>query len=668
MTQTKLFGVNIAKTINDAFNQSGGLEQGILTRTTKTRGQSDLSNLAGGFSTTESTTTYTFQGLVMEKEVYQKNTLVTEKVTYLSIMGASLRNTVDGSTTEPQSGDCAVIGQSSFTLGDLKEVDAAKALYIFKATKFDSIPPTLPVHPPTQNTSLQDQIDQIVQAEIAQSPRSSLDTELVFEGTVAQFGGFYHTIGPDVDTTDWSDADRVEIYRVHQDDNIKILDTTVGELRGFTGVSEFTGPFFSTTVHGVKTHIPFASTSVVGVGLPATITLWNQTGYYVGVANNVVQAAKYYRIRIDLQQGFPTTGLNEPYTYEYNSDDLIALPSITVSSNSPNPVLTNTNSLPITIVNSGPSATPADNIELGLGHTAPDSLGNYQLVLGFRESVTLPSQANNSFIIRVNNNQLNLNNTILETYFAIGTGLRPPSYRESLPNRILGSWRVNLGTGFNADFKMYRTSSSTGVVGRGFNRKDVENIVQAEIAKIPPPPNYTTQQTLIFPVADTVLPPTGIDNVVAEIDPTFTTRVRYRGSINSQLIDTGFVVPEEGEHLYEIVFGYTTSSQNGGSASRPGLLVTASQLRAAAAIQLYSPLANPRVHPTGVNIDNGTPGYSPPGSYFRGGVEFESGSGGGKPIFAMGEGRKLLVQKPSSSAPIVTMQVYEWVIQPSSTP
>ena len=196
---------------------------------------------------------------------------------------------------------------------------------------------------------------------------------------------------------------------------------------------------------------------------------------------------------------------------------------------------------------------------------------------------------------------------------------------------------------------------------------DVTQVVQAEIAKIPPPPNYTTIQTLIFPVADTVLPPTGLNNVVAQIDPNNSNRILYTGT-STQLFDSGFVVPEQGEHLYEIVFGYTSTSLEG-TTSRPGLLVTASQLRAALAVQPYSPLANPQTYPNTINRIAGTPTYSPQGSYFRGGREFGGGSGGTYASYAMGVGRELLLTKPSQGSTAgVTLQVYEWTNVPIINP
>lgn len=118
----KLFGLDIAKIVNDSMKAAGGLPDGTLTRTTT--GSRTASDLTAGPST--STTDYAFTGFLENLSTSRRSgTLVRQAGQYVTILGASLPEGI-----EPTTGDRITIEGQTFEVTEVPTRDPAAATYI----------------------------------------------------------------------------------------------------------------------------------------------------------------------------------------------------------------------------------------------------------------------------------------------------------------------------------------------------------------------------------------------------------------------------------------------------------------------------------------------------------------------------------------------------------
>ena len=101
-----LFGLDIAGIVNSAINSAGGLLNGTLE------------NREGN--------TFTLSGFLERKQVRRPDTMITEPVAVLFILGASLPSGII-----PKVNDKVTIDGKSWILLELLKVDPAKTLYEF---------------------------------------------------------------------------------------------------------------------------------------------------------------------------------------------------------------------------------------------------------------------------------------------------------------------------------------------------------------------------------------------------------------------------------------------------------------------------------------------------------------------------------------------------------
>lgn len=118
-----LFGLDIAKIVNDSINQAGGLVPGTLTKVTA--GTRTPGSLTGG--TNPTTTSHSFQGILEEGERRMPDTLQTVKGKFVLILGASI-----SPAAVPSTGDRVTIEGSEHDLVELIERDPAAATYTFR--------------------------------------------------------------------------------------------------------------------------------------------------------------------------------------------------------------------------------------------------------------------------------------------------------------------------------------------------------------------------------------------------------------------------------------------------------------------------------------------------------------------------------------------------------
>lgn len=118
----KLFGVDIAKIVNQEIAGAGGVLSGTLTRETK--GTRTPGSLTGGTNPTPAT--YAFKGFVETAGERRPGSSSASSISTVSILG-------DSCSVEPKVNDTATIEGEDWTLLELVERDPAKALYVFKA-------------------------------------------------------------------------------------------------------------------------------------------------------------------------------------------------------------------------------------------------------------------------------------------------------------------------------------------------------------------------------------------------------------------------------------------------------------------------------------------------------------------------------------------------------
>ncbi len=116
-----LFGINIAKLINDSVAQAGGVLDGTLhKRANTTRTPGDLTS-----GVNPSTVDYAFKGFIGNRTDARRNgSLVSQEGQFVSILGDSLLAGII-----PEQGDSVTIEGTRFEIIGVPERDPAAALY-----------------------------------------------------------------------------------------------------------------------------------------------------------------------------------------------------------------------------------------------------------------------------------------------------------------------------------------------------------------------------------------------------------------------------------------------------------------------------------------------------------------------------------------------------------
>ncbi len=120
----KLFGIDIAKQVNDAVRDAGGLRPGTLSKTAP--GSRTAGSLTSGANPT--TTTHTFQGFVETKEDRRPGQVGASSMAVMTILGASV-----SPVAVPEVNDTVTMDGAAYTLLELLSRDPAAATYEFRA-------------------------------------------------------------------------------------------------------------------------------------------------------------------------------------------------------------------------------------------------------------------------------------------------------------------------------------------------------------------------------------------------------------------------------------------------------------------------------------------------------------------------------------------------------
>lgn len=120
----KLFGIDIARTVDASIRSAGGVLNGTLTRSTP--GTRDPDRLAGGTNPTP--TIYSFRGFIETAGERRPGGLEPTSNAVVSVLGASVTP-----AATPTTGDRVTIEGETYELVELIDRDPAAALYRFKA-------------------------------------------------------------------------------------------------------------------------------------------------------------------------------------------------------------------------------------------------------------------------------------------------------------------------------------------------------------------------------------------------------------------------------------------------------------------------------------------------------------------------------------------------------
>lgn len=120
----KLFGIDIAKTVNSAITDAGGVQTGSLSK--KTTGTRTPGSLTAG--TNPTSTVHSFKGFAETKGENRPGSSAPTSNAVVSILGASINP-----VAIPEVNDKATIDGSTYTLLELLDRDPAAAMYRFKA-------------------------------------------------------------------------------------------------------------------------------------------------------------------------------------------------------------------------------------------------------------------------------------------------------------------------------------------------------------------------------------------------------------------------------------------------------------------------------------------------------------------------------------------------------
>lgn len=128
MADQRLFGLDIATLVNDALQAAGGVCPGVLYKVSTGAGGRDDDNPT---SRTPSTSQHDFQGFLEHRVIRRPETLISEDVSVLTIIGNSISPAV-----VPEVGDEAEltlpVGTMKQRLVRLVERDPARAVYEFE--------------------------------------------------------------------------------------------------------------------------------------------------------------------------------------------------------------------------------------------------------------------------------------------------------------------------------------------------------------------------------------------------------------------------------------------------------------------------------------------------------------------------------------------------------
>lgn len=117
----KLFGLDIAKLVNQNIAAAGGVLPGVLTKATATARTGG--SLTGGTNPTEAT--YAFRGFVTTAGERRPGSTSASSISTVSILGDSI-------SVVPEVNDEVNIEGTDWTLLELVERDPAAALYVFR--------------------------------------------------------------------------------------------------------------------------------------------------------------------------------------------------------------------------------------------------------------------------------------------------------------------------------------------------------------------------------------------------------------------------------------------------------------------------------------------------------------------------------------------------------
>jgi hypothetical protein len=119
-----LFGLDIAKLVNDTIQKAGGVLDGTLSKVVN--GARAPGDITAGPSTT--VTEYSFKGFIENKtEVRRSGTLVASGGKFVSMLGGSLPSGI-----EPMTGDLVTIENIEYKIIEVAERDPAAALYVLR--------------------------------------------------------------------------------------------------------------------------------------------------------------------------------------------------------------------------------------------------------------------------------------------------------------------------------------------------------------------------------------------------------------------------------------------------------------------------------------------------------------------------------------------------------
>lgn len=121
----KLFGIDIAKLVNDSIVSAGNVRPGTLHHSGPPHVR-DPENLTDGNQPT--ITTHSIRGFVEKREVRRSGQVGALFVSVVAILGESVNPKI-----VPKVNDVVVIDNETYTLIELLALDPALALYEFKA-------------------------------------------------------------------------------------------------------------------------------------------------------------------------------------------------------------------------------------------------------------------------------------------------------------------------------------------------------------------------------------------------------------------------------------------------------------------------------------------------------------------------------------------------------
>ena len=118
----ELFGLDIAKVVNDEVTNAGGVRSGTLVKSIPGVRGADLTD-----GTNPTSTTHTFKGFVQTKENRRPGQVGAAALSVVAILGASV-----SPVAVPEVNDEATVDGVTYVLVELLSRDPAEALYEFR--------------------------------------------------------------------------------------------------------------------------------------------------------------------------------------------------------------------------------------------------------------------------------------------------------------------------------------------------------------------------------------------------------------------------------------------------------------------------------------------------------------------------------------------------------